>query len=159
MEKLRMRTEQHPPGIQLTPAFDEAALTNAEVELALARWAETVSTQDPEKMADLYEKDAVLIGTIATQPAHSRDEITAYFRMFFDGKTDAKVVAGPPSQIQLAGCVATASGLYSFIFKRGETRWCLPARYSLLFRKTAGAVQIMSHHSSANPGAPMAEIP
>ena len=121
-----------------------------EVGSATEHWAQTFNAGDPSAIANLYLDDAVLWGTVASGLLTGRTAIRDYFaRACVPG-------ALPQVQIQqqhvrVIGEVAVNSGAYLFrLIEQGRER-LLPARFSMVWRKTLQGWRLVDHHSSARP--------
>ncbi len=124
-----------------------------EVRAATEHWAHTFNAGDPSAIAALYEDDAVLWGTVAPSLLQHRQAIHAYFaRACVPGalprvqieQQHVRVVGG-------AGELALNAGSYLFhVIEQGRER-PLPARFSMVWRKTVAGWRLIDHHSSARP--------
>ena len=114
------------------------------------RWAAVFNAGDPQAIAALYQDDGVLWGTVASGLLIGRDAIRQYF--------ERACVPGVLPRVQLEqqhlrvmGEMAVNSGAYLFhVIDNGAER-ALPARFSMVWRRTNDGWLIADHHSSARP--------
>lgn len=133
--------------IQL-PGIDDAPKPYDRVYRVLQRWLKTVENDDPQAVANLYDKRGVLLGTVAENVKQGRSVIKTYFDSFLKkhpvGALDSIV-------FQTVGHAhATVSGNYTFEMddKDGE-RVFVPARYTFVVDLQTRL--ILTHHSSSTP--------
>jgi uncharacterized protein (TIGR02246 family) len=114
----------------------------------IRRWLKTVENCDPTEVANLYDKQGVLLGTVAENVKQGRSVIKTYFDSFLKkhpvGVLDSIV-------FQTVGHAhATVSGNYTFELddKDGE-RVFVPARYTFVVDLQTRL--ILTHHSSSTP--------
>jgi len=124
-----------------------------DVAAAAVKWTDAFSEEMPDRIVALYDKEAVLWGTLSPK----RNDDTAAIRDYMVGAFAAlparKVVFGN-QLIRIYGDTAINSGDYTFSFTRDGKPQSLPARYSFVYRKTAGGWAIVDHHSSPMPTPP-----
>ena len=136
-------------------AHSHAALTSIdslhEVGSATEHWAQTFNGGDPSAIASLYLDDAVLWGTVAAGLLTGRPAIRDYFaRACVPGALPRVQIE--QQHVRVIGEVAVNSGAYLFhLTEQGRER-ALPARFSMVWRKTPQGWRIVDHHSSARPG-------
>jgi len=124
-----------------------------DVAAATAKWAEAFSDEKPDRILALYDKEAVLWGTLSPKRRDTPELIRDYFVTAFAALPGHKVSFGD-QLIRVYGDTAINTGYYTFSFtKNGESK-TLPARYSLVFVKRNGRWMIVDHHSSAMPTPP-----
>jgi uncharacterized protein (TIGR02246 family) len=124
-----------------------ALISQAEVQALFERWNRALQSQDPEQVARLYGRDAVLLPTLSDQPRTDHDSIVDYFSHFLEKRPHGEI-----SQREiLIGCnMLQDAGLYTFRFADGETA---QARYSFIYVFEDGEWKISHHHSSLLPEA------
>jgi hypothetical protein len=98
----------------------------------------------------LYDKEAVLLPTLAPQPLLTQEQRMEYF-----GKLTAKpkltaTVDDEHLKI-LDNDNAVISGLYTFRFEQDGKTVAIPARYSFVYEKKKEGWMIVEHHSSKVP--------
>ncbi|MDP3701617.1 MAG: SgcJ/EcaC family oxidoreductase [Hylemonella sp.] len=114
-------------------------------------WIQAFNNADPQSILALYAPEAVLWGTFATELTKSRAGLAHYFQQALQG-TPAPKVELESVFIQHLGEVAVASGSYLLQLNLPSGRSSLPARYTFVLTRAAGAWLIASHHSSLRPG-------
>jgi uncharacterized protein (TIGR02246 family) len=132
------------------PAYAEEAATcapiaKADVERLFDRWNDSLKTGDPEKVADNYAEDAILLPTVSNKPRLTREERVDYFTEFLKkepvGTIDSRVIK--------IGCnTAVDAGLYTFTLHGHDL---VHARYTFTYEFKDGKWGIAHHHSSAMP--------
>ena len=68
-----------------------------EIAALFDQWNTALATGDPEKVADLYAPNAVLLPTLSNQIRTNRTEIVEYFTHFLESKLQGKIDRGPGS--------------------------------------------------------------
>lgn len=122
-----------------------------EVGAATEHWGQIFNRGDPAEIASLYLEDAVLWGTVAPALLTGRQAIQAYFgRACLPGALPRVQIE--QQHMRVIGELAVNSGAYLFhVIEQGSER-PLPARFSMVWRKTPQGWRIVDHHSSARPG-------
>jgi len=122
-----------------------ALISQGEVRELFERWNRALQSRDPEQVAQLYSRDAVLLPTLSDQPRTDHDSIVDYFSHFLDKRPQGQV-----SQREiLIGCnMLQDAGLYTFRFADGSSA---EARYSFIYVLEDGEWKISHHHSSLQP--------
>lgn len=122
-----------------------ALITQAEVQELFDDWNRALQSRDPEQVARLYSRDAVLLPTLSNQPRTDHTSIVDYFSHFLK-----KHPVGEISQREiLIGCnMVQDAGLYIFRFEDGSKA---QARYSFIYVLEDGEWKISHHHSSLLP--------
>ena len=121
-----------------------------EVGEATEQWAHAFNQGDPAAIASLYMEDAALWGTVATELLTGQQAIRDYFaRACVPGALPR--VQLQQQHVRVLGEVAVNSGAYLFcVIEQGRER-DLPARFSMVWRKTSQGWRLVDHHSSARP--------
>jgi len=115
-----------------------------------AKWAEAFSDEKPDRILALYDKEAVLWGTLSPKRRDNAEAIHDYMATAFAALPGHKVSFGD-QLIRIYGDTAINTGYYTFSYvKDGESK-TLPARYSFVYVKRNGRWMIVDHHSSAMP--------
>lgn len=124
----------------------------AEVDKAFAEWREALSNGKAENVVKLYDKDAILLATLAAKPITTQEGRTEYFtKLTSKSKLTATV---DEEHIKLLDADnAVVSGLYTFSFEENGSKLEIPARYSFVYEKVKGKWVIVEHHSSKVPEA------
>jgi hypothetical protein len=117
---------------------------------AVEKWTSVFAENNPDTIAALYAKDAVLWGTLSPTVRSDPAAVKAYFVGAFQALPKASVKFGD-QLIRVYGDTAVNTGYYTFSYsKDGETK-SIPARYSFTFVKDGNDCRIVDHHSSAMP--------
>ncbi|MFI6244630.1 SgcJ/EcaC family oxidoreductase [Streptomyces sp. NPDC051016] len=130
-------TAQQPSKKQIAGLFD--------------RWNKALQTGDPEKVADLYAKDAVLLPTVSNKIRTDHAEIVDYFEHFLQNKPVGEKKRTIINVLDRDSAIDT--GIYAFTLtdpKTGAQR-VVEARYTYEYEKRGGKWLIVNHHSSAMP--------
>lgn len=125
--------------------------TKAQVTKQFDNWNAALRTGDPEKVADLYAKDAVLLPTVSNKVRTDRAGIVDYFEHFLANKPVGKKIATHVNALD--GNSAIDTGVYEFTLtdpKTGE-KSVVKARYTYEYEKRDGKWLIVNHHSSRMP--------
>ncbi|MER5215738.1 SgcJ/EcaC family oxidoreductase [Streptomyces sp. NPDC002838] len=125
--------------------------TTKQVATVFDGWNAALQTGDPEKVADLYAKDAVLLPTLSNKVRGDRAGIVDYFEHFLANKPVGKKIE---SHINvLDGDSAIDAGVYEFTLTDHDTgkKNVVQARYTYEYEKRDGKWLIVNHHSSAMP--------
>lgn len=128
-------------------AVDIAQPNTKEIESLFGDWNNALATGDPQKVADLYAPDAVLLPTLSNNVRSDRAEIVDYFVDFLAKKPSGEIlerhvkVLGPNSAID--------AGTYRFTLAKDGSK--VDARYTYAYERVDGKWLIVNHHSSAMP--------
>ena len=95
----------------------------------LQTWIEKIKSNDANKVADLYHKDGLLLGTFSNIERSGQSLILEYFNNLLRSQVDVEIITKHEYKSE---SIATASGLYNFILD-GEK---IEARFSFVFLKT-----------------------
>ncbi|MES2626771.1 MAG: SgcJ/EcaC family oxidoreductase [Pseudomonadota bacterium] len=117
-----------------------------EVRATAQLWVEGIGKGDADYMVSLYDKDAILHGTVSPVLRQGPELIREYFQA---------TVANPPSMsfvepmhIRVFGDTAVNTGNY---VTRIGTNDPLTLRYSFVYHKVGDKWLIVDHHSSRMP--------
>jgi len=122
------------------------ALSEDEALGLFGHWNASLQTGDPERVADLYNAQAVLLPTVSETPRLTREARIDYFRHFLANRPSGKL----DSHHLQTGCnTATLAGLYTFDFAASGQQ--VAARYTFTYRWDGKAWLINHHHSSLLP--------
>ena len=110
----------------------------------LQTWIEKIRSNDANKVADLYHKKGLLLGTFSNIERNGKSLILDYFNHLLKTQVDVEIIT---KHKHTSGSISTTSGLYNFILN-GEK---IEARFSFVFLKTNKKWEILSHHSSVLP--------
>ena len=120
-------------------------MTDNEILGLFEEWNAALQTGDPERVAELYEYNAILLPTVSNQVRHNHAEIADYFVQFLAKGPQGKI---DEANIRTFGDLAINSGVYTFSFKDGSV---VQARYSFVYRWNGVRWMIIEHHSSQMP--------
>ncbi|WP_416984314.1 SgcJ/EcaC family oxidoreductase [Streptomyces sp. T028] len=114
-------------------------------------WNAALRTGDPEKVADRYAKDAVLLPTLSNKVRTDRAGIVDYMEHFLENKPVGKKIETHVNVLD--GNSALDSGVYQFTLTDHATgkKRVVEARYTYEYEKRGGKWLIVNHHSSAMP--------
>jgi len=121
-----------------------------EVAAAFASWRAALSSGKAENIVRLYDKDAILLATLAEKPLTTQQQRLEYFTKLAALPEIAASVTAEYIRV-LDEDSAVISGLYYFSFKKDGESVVIPARYSFVYEKRDGAWIIIEHHSSKVP--------
>ena len=127
-----------------------AQADKGEVQNAFNNWRSAISSEDPQKIVDLYEKDAVLLATLAEKPIKSQEDRLSYFKTL-TANPNLKATVNEEYVRVLDDNTALVSGIYTFSFDKDGKTTEIPARYSFVFEKINDKWMIVEHHSSQMP--------
>jgi len=137
-------------GCQSTPAPETA---RAEAAQAAQNWAAAFNSCDSTNASTLYDREAVLWGTVAPVIITSPAGVQQYFERVCSSNPKPRVVF-EEQHVRVYGDTAVNSGAYTFtVFPVGQPVQ-FPARYSFTYRRKDGQWLIVDHHSSALPSPP-----
>ena len=71
-----------------------AKITESEVRGLFGLWNDALATGDPQKVADRYSKDAVLLPTLSDSARYTNDRIADYFVGFLKKKPQGEILEG-----------------------------------------------------------------
>ena len=139
-------------GTAATPAGAAAApAPPAQQQIAglFGQWNAALATGDPQRVADLYAPDAVLLPTVSNQVRRTRAEIVDYFTKFLKDKPQG-VIEDEIVEV-LDADTAINTGVYEFTLDKGDKTQRVRARYTYVYELREGKWLIVNHHSSAMP--------
>ncbi|WP_030667892.1 SgcJ/EcaC family oxidoreductase [Streptomyces cellulosae] len=138
-------------GVSLAGSNTPAKPTQQQVATLFDGWNTALQTGDPDKVADLYAKDAVLLPTVSDKVRTDRAEIVDYFEHFLLNKPVGKKIQTIVKVLD--GNSAIDTGVYEFTLTDPDTgkKRVVKARYSYEYEKVGGTWKIQNHHSSAMP--------
>jgi uncharacterized protein (TIGR02246 family) len=124
-------------------------VNNKTVAALFDEWNAAVATGDPEKVADRYASDAVLLPTVSNKVRTNRAEIVDYFVEFLKKKPSAKILKSHISVLDENSAVDT--GTYAFAVTENGQQKDVIARYTYVYELRDGKWLIVNHHSSMMP--------
>jgi len=120
---------------------------------AVDRWTTVLAENNPDTIAALYSKDAVLWGTLSPTVRSDPGAVKAYFVSAFQALPKLTVKFGEQF-IRVYGDTAIDTGYYTFSYTKDGEAKSLPARYSFTLVQEGNDCKIADHHSSAMPAPP-----
>ncbi|MFF0161741.1 SgcJ/EcaC family oxidoreductase [Streptomyces sp. NPDC005263] len=138
-------------GVSLAGSKAPAKPTTKQVASLFDGWNAALQTRDPQKVADLYAKDAVLLPTVSNKVRTDRAGIVDYFEHFLRNKPVGKKIQTVVKVIDRDSAIDT--GVYEFTLTDHDTgeKRLVKARYTYAYEKVDGQWKIINHHSSAMP--------
>lgn len=133
------------------PAWGGQKPTEKQVAGLFDQWNRALQTGDPEKVADLYASDAVLLPTVSNKVRSDRAAIVDYFEHFLANKPAGTKIETHVNILDNNSAIDT--GVYEFALtdhKTGE-KSTVKARYTYEYEKRDGEWLIVNHHSSKMP--------
>jgi uncharacterized protein (TIGR02246 family) len=112
------------------------------------RWNASLQTKNPQKVAENYAQDAVLLPTLSNKPRTDHEQIIDYFTSFLQANPVGTI---DERTIRYGTDWASDTGLYTFkLTENGKVRY-IKARYSFVYECIKGHWLIIHQHSSAMP--------
>jgi len=138
-------------GVTSASASPEAAPSKAQIAALFDGWNDALKSGDPEKVADRYASDAVLLPTVSNKIRDNHDEIVDYFEHFLENKPVGKKIETIVNVLDDNSAIDT--GLYEFTLTDPDTgaKSTVKARYTYEYEKRGGKWLIVNHHSSKMP--------
>lgn len=135
------------PGPALAPP--PALASQNEIARLFDQWNAALAIGDPEKVADLYAPNAVLLPTLSYQIRTNRAEIVDYFTHFLQSKPQGRIDRAIITVIDPQTAINT--GIYTFTLTQDGQPQNVQARYTFAYQKQNGNWLIVNHHSSKMP--------
>ncbi|GAB2736273.1 SgcJ/EcaC family oxidoreductase [Streptomyces bullii] len=125
--------------------------TEAQVLGLFDNWNAALQTGDPQKVADLYASDAVLLPTVSNKVRTDRAGIVDYFEHFLANKPYGTKLESHVNVLDENSVIDT--GVYEFALTDHDTgvKNTVKARYTYEYEKRNGKWLIVNHHSSKMP--------
>lgn len=114
-----------------------------------ADWNTALATGDPQKVADRYAPNAVLLPTVSNQVRSTRAEIVDYFEHFLLNKPSGEILDSHVAVLDADDAID--AGTYRFSLTKDGKPTTVDARYTFVYEKIGGEWLIVNHHSSAMP--------
>ncbi|MGP3924510.1 SgcJ/EcaC family oxidoreductase [Streptomyces sp. 8N616] len=121
-----------------------------EIRAQFDLWQAALATGDPERVADRYAPDGVLVPTMSNRIRTDRAGIVDYFEHFLAQKPEARITRSVVSVLDGNSAVDTGTYRFTLTEENGSER-TVDARYTFVYEKKAGNWLIINHHSSAMP--------
>ncbi|RZQ61283.1 SgcJ/EcaC family oxidoreductase [Amycolatopsis suaedae] len=126
-----------------------ASPSEQEIAGLFTTWNTALATGDPQRVADLYAPDAVLLPTVSNQVRSDRAGIVDYFTKFLQDKPQGTI------NQEIVGVLddntAINTGVYTFDLTKNGQPTQVKARYTYVYERIDGKWLIVNHHSSAMP--------
>jgi len=122
--------------------------TEKEVRSLFGLWNDALATLDPEKVADRYSKNGVLLPTVSDVPRNDHPGIVDYFTHFLKLKPQGEILSG---DILIGTNWAQDAGIYEFTMGANGAK--VKGRYTYVYVYEDGEWKISQHHSSVMPEA------
>jgi uncharacterized protein (TIGR02246 family) len=127
----------------------EAKPTDDQVKALFNDWNAALATGDPQKVADRYAPNAVLLPTVSNNVRSSRAEIVDYFEHFLKNKPSGTILESHIAVLNADDAID--AGTYRFALTQDGKPTTVDARYTFVYEKIDGKWLIVNHHSSAMP--------
>ncbi|MBT1092422.1 DUF4440 domain-containing protein [Streptomyces sp. WAC 05379] len=133
------------------PGWSERKPGKKEIAGLFDQWNSALATGDPEQVADLYAKDAVLLPTVSNKVRADRAGIVDYFEHFLANKPVGTKIETHVNVLDHNSAIDT--GVYEFALTDPATgeKSTVEARYTYAYEKRGGEWLIVNHHSSKMP--------
>lgn len=128
-----------------TFAIEEKAVRDAG-----QNWAEAIAAGNVDRILDLYDEKAILLGTLSQVTRKDPQAIREYFRGFCCRESMKGEFTD--INIRLFDKVAVNSGTYVFTWMQEGKKVRVPARFTFVYKLDRGSWKIIEHHSSLIPG-------
>ena len=132
-----------------TAANADAKPSDEQIKALFADWNAALATGDPEKVADRYAPNAVLLPTVSNQVRSTRAEIVDYFVKFLKSKPSGTILDSHIAVLNAEDAID--AGTYRFALTQDGKPTTVDARYTFVYEKIDGKWLIVNHHSSAMP--------
>ena len=139
----------NPPAVGTASPAPAAVPSRAEIAGLFDTWNDALATGDPQKVADLYAPDAVLLPTVSNQIRTNRAEIVDYFTSFL--KSHPQGVIETEVINPLDSDTAINTGIYRFTLTKDGEPQQVRARYTYVYEREDGRWLIVNHQSSVMP--------
>ena len=121
-----------------------------DVGTATQAWIDGMNSHNAERVAALYDAEAVLWGTRSSSLRDTPATVRDYFKVLQTVPSSYKVTLGE-QRIRIYGEIAINTGTYTFSEDRDGKPVIRPSRFSFVYRNRDGRWLIVDHHSSAVP--------
>ena len=120
-------------------------ISEAQVADLMARWNESLTSQDPWDVVKFYSENAIFLPTFTEKPRTTQRERFDYYSEILKRHPQLKV---EQRAIHIGCNMANDTGTYIINFKGGEKT---PGRYSITYQFVDGQWLIVAHLSSLVP--------
>ncbi|NGY60511.1 SgcJ/EcaC family oxidoreductase [Lentzea sp. NEAU-D13] len=132
-----------------TTANADTKPSDEQIKALFTDWNAALATGDPEKVADRYAPNAVLLPTVSNQVRSTRAEIVDYFVKFLQSKPSGTILDSHVAVLNADDAID--AGTYRFALTQDGKPTTVDARYTFVYEKVDGKWLIVNHHSSAMP--------
>ena len=122
----------------------------AEIQAVTEAWADSFNKRQAASLAILYDRDAVLWGTLSPEIVSTPQGIRQYFDAVCASPMALRV-SFDEQFIRSCGDAMLNSGRYTFTYVQDGREQSFAARFSMALKKKDGQWLILDHHSSARP--------
>jgi len=140
------KISHHHSSVMPEGVITAAAITNDEVRGLFNLWNDALATEDPEKVAERYSTNGVLLPTVSDVPRTDYPGIVDYFTNFLKLKPQGEILDG---NIYVGTNWAQDAGVYEFTLGANGHR--VKGRYTFIYIYEDGQWKISQHHSSVMP--------
>lgn len=130
-------------------ATQQTMPSDTEIAGLFDQWNRALATGDPQKVADLYAPNAVLLPTVSDDVRTDRAAIVDYFTEFLQSKPQGVIDEEIVDVIDPESAVNT--GVYTFTLTKDGKPQQVEARYTFVYQKSGEKWLILNHHSSVMP--------
>ena len=123
--------------------------SDEQIKALFVDWNAALATGDPQKVADRYAPNAVLLPTVSNQVRSTRAEIVDYFVKFLKSKPSGTILDSHIAVLNADDAID--AGTYRFALTQDGKPTTVDARYTFVYEKIDGKWLIVNHHSSAMP--------
>ena len=120
-----------------------------EITSLFGEWNTSLSTLDPQKVADRYAPNAVLLPTVSNKVRANRADIVDYFQHFLENHPRGEIMESHVTVLDEDDAID--AGTYRFFLTTAGVERTVDARYTFVYEKIDGKWLIVNHHSSAMP--------
>lgn len=113
------------------------------------QWNAALATGNPQRVADRYAADAVLLPTVSNEVRTDRAGIVDYFTHFLENKPAGVIKKSYVDVLDQTTAIDT--GVYVFTLTQDGEQREVEARYTFVYELRGGTWLIVNHHSSAMP--------
>jgi uncharacterized protein (TIGR02246 family) len=138
----------HSPATHHATATSSQASTKTIANL-FKQWNAALATGSPQRVADRYARDAVLLPTVSNKVRTDRAGIVDYFTHFLAAKPQGVIKESHIDVLDRTTAIDT--GVYVFTLTENGVQREVEARYTFVYELRGGKWLIVNHHSSAMP--------
>jgi uncharacterized protein (TIGR02246 family) len=125
--------------------------TEKEIKQLMEDWNQALQSRDPEKVAALYAKDALLQPTLSPDSRVDPKALKEYFEGFLKKGPKLVTKETKTEQLDLNAERPSHTGLYTFSFDKDPNA---TARFDFTYKRVDGQWKISKHTSNIPPNEP-----